>query len=317
MRLCLSRPGLRRTERTRLSTVSSLTGELARARESLSRRLQGVDPTDIAAQRRAYDAYSENDPLPEMATMSEIDLGGVSSLGLLPKGCSGDHVILWAHGGGFTMGSSRSHKGLASQVAAGAKVAAIVPDYRLAPEHRHPAALDDILISYRAILGEGVKPAHVILAGDSAGGGLAVAAALKLKEQGAPMPAGMILLSPWVDLANRGWSHQSKAQRDPFLTSQGLAARAKQYIGEASANLAILDADMRGLPPTFIQTGEAEILMSDSTALAERLGAAGVPLTLEIWPEMFHVFQARYPHLAQARQAIQRLSHWSAAHLEK
>jgi len=300
-----------------LSTVSSLTGELAQARESLSRRLQGVDPSDIAAQRRAYDAYAENDPLPEMATMSEIDLGGVSSLGLLPKGCSGDHVILWAHGGGFTMGSSRSHKGVASQVAAAAKVAAIVPDYRLAPEHRHPAALDDIIISYRAILAEGVKPAHIILAGDSAGGGLAVAAALKLKEQGAPMPAGMILLSPWVDLANRGWSHTSKAQRDPFLTSQGLATRAKQYAGEGSANLAILDADLRGLPPTFIQTGEAEILMSDSTALAERLGAAGVPLTLEIWPEMFHVFQARYPMLAQAREAIQRLGQWSAAHMAK
>jgi epsilon-lactone hydrolase len=297
-----------------LSTVSSLTGELAQARESLSRRMQGVDPTDIAAQRRAYDAYSENDPLPEMATMSEIDLGGVSCLGLLPKGCSGDHVILWIHGGGFTMGSSRSHKGVASQVAAAAKVAAIVPDYRLAPENRHPAALEDIIIAYRAILAEGVKPGHIILAGDSAGGGLAVAAALKLKEQGVALPAGMILLSPWVDLANRGWSHTSKAQRDPFLTTQVLNTRANQY---GSTNLSILDADLRGLPPTFIQTGEAEILMSDSTALAERLGAAGVPLTLEIWPEMFHVFQARYPMLAQARQAIQRLGQWSAAHIQK
>lgn len=297
-----------------MSTVSSLTGELAQARESLSRRMQGVDPSDIAAQRRAYDAYSENDPLPEMATMSEIDLGNVSCLGLLPKGCSGDHVVLWAHGGGFTMGSSRSHKGVASQVAAAAKIAAIVPDYRLAPEHRHPAALEDIVIAYRAILAEGVKPAHIILAGDSAGGGLAVAAALKLKEQGVALPAGMILLSPWVDLANRGWSHQAKAQRDPFLTTQVLATRAKQY---GSENLSILDADLRGLPPTFIQTGEAEILMSDSTALAERLGAAGVPLTLEIWPEMFHVFQARYPMLAQARQAIQRLGQWSAAHIAK
>lgn len=300
-----------------MSTVSSLTGELAQARESLSRRMQGVDPSDIAAQRRAYDAYSENDPLPDMATMSDIDLGGVSCLGLLPKGCSGDHVIFWIHGGGFTMGSSRSHKGLAAQVAATAKVAAIVPDYRLAPEHRHPAALEDVVIAYRAVLAEGVLPSQIILAGDSAGGGLAVAAALKLKEQGVAMPAGMILLSPWVDLANRGWSHSAKATRDPFLTTQVLNTRAKQYGGEASANLSILDADLRGLPPTFIQTGEAEILMSDSTALAERLGAAGVPLTLEIWPEMFHVFQARYPMLAQARQAIQRLGQWSAAHIRK
>jgi len=298
-----------------LSTISSLTGDLAQVRESLARRLQGVDPSDLEAQRRAYDAYSENDPMPEMSTQSEIDLGGVSCLGLLPKGCSGDHVILWAHGGGFAMGSSRSHKGLASQVAVAAKVAAILPDYRLAPEHRHPAALEDIVLAYGAILDEGVHANRIILAGDSAGGGLVVAAAMKLKEQGVAMPAGMILLSPWVDLANRGWSHTAKAQRDPFLTTSVLNTRAKQYGGEANANLSILDADLRGLPPAFIQTGEAEILMSDSTVLAERLGAAGVPLTLEIWPEMFHVFQARYPMLAQSRQAIQRLGQWAAAHL--
>lgn len=298
-----------------MSTISSLTGDLAQVRESLARRLQGVDPSDLEAQRRAYDAYSENDPMPEMSTQSEIDLGGVSCLGLLPKGCSGDHVILWAHGGGFAMGSSRSHKGLASQVAVAAKVAAILPDYRLAPEHRHPAALEDIVLAYGAILAEGVHANRIILAGDSAGGGLVVAAAMKLKEQGVAMPAGMILLSPWVDLANRGWSHTAKAQRDPFLTTSVLNTRAKQYGGEANANLSILDADLRGLPPAFIQTGEAEILMSDSTVLAERLGAAGVPLTLEIWPEMFHVFQARYPMLAQSRQAIQRLGQWAAAHL--
>lgn len=298
-----------------MSTVSVLTGEITQARESLSRRLQGVDPLDMEALRRAYDAYAENDPMPEMSTLSEIDLGGVSCLGLLPKGCSGDHVILWLHGGGFAMGSSRSHKGLASQVAASAKIAAIVPDYRLAPEHRHPAALEDCVRAYQAVLGEGVQANRIILAGDSAGGGLAVATALKLKELGLAMPAGMVLLSPWVDLANRGWSHGAKAQRDPFLTTSGLATRAKQYLGDG--NLSLLDADMRGLPPTFIQTGEAEILMSDSTALAERLGAAGVPVTLEIWPEMFHVFQARYPMLAQARQAIQRLGQWSAAHVAK
>jgi acetyl esterase/lipase len=292
-----------------------LTNELAQARESLARRLQGVDPTDFAALRKAYDAYAENDPLPEMSTMSEIDLGGVSSLGLLPKGCSGDHVILWLHGGGFTMGSSRSHKGLASQVAASARIAAIIPDYRLAPEHPHPAAIEDGVRAYQAILGEGVQANRIILAGDSAGGCLAVATAIKLKSLGLSMPAGMILLSPWVDLANRGWSHTTKAPRDPFLTTNGLNTRAVQYLGENK--FSVLKADLRGLPPTFIQTGEAEILMSDSTTLAERLGAAGVPVSLEIWPEMFHVFQARYPMLTQARTAIQRLGQWAAAHIEK
>ncbi|MEZ6028638.1 MAG: alpha/beta hydrolase [Hyphomonadaceae bacterium] len=298
-----------------MSTVSGLVGELAQARESVVGRLRGVDPTDFPAMRRAYDAFAENDPMPEMSTQSDIELGGVSSLGLLPKGASGDHVIFWVHGGGFAMGSSRSHKGLASQVAVRARTAAILPDYRLAPEHQHPAALEDCVAAYRAVLAEGVAPKNMILAGDSAGGGLAVATALKLKELDAPQPAGLMLLSPWVDLANRGWSHEAKAQRDPFLTSNGLATRAREYLGEG--NLSILDADMRGLPPAYIQTGEAEILMSDSTALAERLGAAGSPVTLEIWPEMFHIFQARYTMLSQAREAIDRLGQWAAAHVNR
>jgi acetyl esterase/lipase len=304
-------------EETGVSTVAALTNELAMAREALAGRLRGVDPADFPAMRRAYDAFAENDPMPELATSSDIDLGGISCLGLLPKGASGDHVVLWCHGGGFAMGSSRSHKGLASQVASIAHTAAVLPDYRLAPEHHHPAALEDCVTAYQSVLKEGVSPTRIILAGDSAGGGLAVAAALKLKEQGAQMPAGLMLLSPWVDLANRGWSHGAKAARDPFLTSSGLQVRAKQYLGEGSANFSILDADMRGLPPAFIQTGEAEILMSDSTALAERLGAAGVPVTLEIWPDMFHVFQARYSMLAPARQAIARLGQWAAAHIAK
>lgn len=292
-----------------------MTSELALAREAVAGRLRGVDPGDFPAMRAAYDAFAEHDPMPEMSTSSDIDLGGVSCLGLLPKGCSGDHVVLWLHGGGFALGSSRSHKGLASQVAATAKIAAVVPDYRLAPEHRHPAALEDCVTAYTSVLKEGVQPNRLILAGDSAGGGLAVATALRLKELGIAMPAGMMLLSPWVDLANRGWSHGAKATRDPFLTSPALAVRAKQYLGEGLANFSILDADMRGLPPAFIQTGEAEILMSDSTALAERLGASGVPVSLEIWPDMFHVFQARYAMLGAARQAIQRLGQWAAAHV--
>lgn len=298
-----------------MSTVSALVGELAQAREAVAGRLRGVDPADFPAMRRAYDAFAENDPVPEMSTHSEIDLGGVSCLGLLPKGANGDQVILWVHGGGFSMGSSRSHKGLASQVAVRAKTAAILPDYRLAPEHQHPAALDDCVTTYRAVLAEGVKPQHIILAGDSAGGGLAVATALKLKDLNIAQPAGLMLLSPWVDLANRGWSHEAKAQRDPFLTSSGLASRAKAYLGDG--NLSLLDQDMRGLPPTYIQTGEAEILMSDSTALAERLGAAGSPVTLEIWPEMFHIFQARYTMLSHAREAIDRLGQWAAAHVSR
>lgn len=294
--------------------MSSHSGELAQAREAVASRLNGVDPGNFPALREAYDRFAAKDPTPPVATESEITLNGVSCLGLLPEGGSGDHAIFWCHGGGFTMGSSRSHRGLASQVAGHAKVGAIVPDYRLAPEHRHPAAIEDCVAAYLGVLSEGVAANNIILAGDSAGGALAMALLLRLKEKGTAMPAGVMLLSPWVDLANKGWSHAAKAQRDPFLTSKGLAMRANEYFGGPGA-LPILEADLRGLPPTYIQTGEAEILMSDSTALAERLGAAGVPVTLEIWPEMFHVFQARYPALSHARQAVERLGKWAGAHL--
>lgn len=302
-----------------MSTVAGLVGELAAAREAVAGRLRGIDPADLAAVRRAYDEFSENDPMPANAVQSEIPLNGVNCLGVMPKGASGDHVIFWLHGGGYVVGSPKSHKGLASQVAAAAKCATVLPDYRLAPEHRYPAALEDSVAAYKGMLGEGVDPANVILAGDSAGGGLAVATALRLKEEGVKLPAGLMLLSPWVNLANTGWSWEAKAARDPFLTRPGLEVRRHQYLGEADPLLngvAVLNADMRGLPPTLIQTGEAEVLLSDSTTLAERLGASGAPVTLEIWPDMFHVFQARYRMLTQARQAVDRLGAWAAAHLK-
>ncbi len=249
---------------------------------------------------------------------STIDLGGVSCLGVLPEGASGERVILWMHGGGYVVGSSISHRGLGAQIAAAAGCAVVLPDYRLAPEHAYPAALDDCVAVYHAVLAEGVAPQQIVLAGDSAGGALAVAVALRLKQQGATTPAGLMLLSPWIDLSCSGWSYEAKAQRDPFLTAASLRVRAGQYLGVASpgdAGVDLLNADLRGLPPAIIQTGEAEVVLSDSTTLAERLGAAGSPVTLEIWPEMFHVFQARYPMLTQARQAITRLGAWAGAHL--
>ncbi|MBI1360137.1 MAG: alpha/beta hydrolase fold domain-containing protein [Alphaproteobacteria bacterium] len=301
-----------------MNTLASLTGELALAREAVAGRLRGVDPDDIPAQRKAYDAFAENDPLPEGAGQSTIDLGGVSSLGVLPEGASGERVILWMHGGGYVVGSSVSHRGLGSQVAAAAGCAVVLPDYRLAPEHVYPAAIEDCVAVYHAVLAEGVAPEQIVLAGDSAGGALAVSTALRLKKEGAATPAGLMLLSPWVDLSCEGWSYDAKSRRDPFLTASSLQARAKQYLGAASHDdpgIDLLNADLRGLPPTIIQTGEAEVVLSDSTTLAERIGAAGAPVTLEIWPEMFHVFQARYPMLTQARQAITRLGAWAGAHL--
>jgi monoterpene epsilon-lactone hydrolase len=303
-----------------VSAETEAAAELAKAIAAVAGRMRGVDPNDTAAQRRAYDAFAADDPVPANMSESEIKLGGVNCLGLLPKGANGDDVILWLHGGGFNLGSSRSHRAFVAQVASAGRLAAVVPDYRLAPEHKHPAALEDVLTVYRCVLKEGVKPDRLILAGDSAGGCLVLAAALALKAKGEPMPAGLLLASPWANLDNTGWSWTAKAQRDPFLTKQGLDARREAYLGGAAtrdAGLDIFNADLRGLPPTFIQTGEADVLLSDSTTLAERLGGAGVPVTLEIWPDMFHVFQARFPMLSHARQAVERMGSWASAHIAR
>jgi epsilon-lactone hydrolase len=300
-----------------LETLSDQAQELSRAQSALARRLHGLDHADLAGQRRAYDAFSEGDPLPPMAVESDVSLGGVSCLGLMAKGGRGSHVILWMHGGGFVLGSSRSHRGLAGQVAAQARCTAVIPDFRRAPEDRHPAAIEDGLAVYRALLKEGVDPANLIIAGDSAGGFLALSMALRLKSGGQRMPAALMFLSPWVDLSNRGWSHAAKAGRDVLLTRTGLDGRARMYLGDVhpgEEGTGLLQADLRDLPPAMIQVGEADILLSDSTMLAERLGAAGAPVSLEIWPHMFHVFQARYAVLGHARQAVQRLGAWAGAH---
>jgi monoterpene epsilon-lactone hydrolase len=301
-----------------LTTVAGLTGEVALAREAVAGRLRGVDPADFAAVRRAYDAFAENDPLPAGAAQSVIPLAGVRCLGVLPKGVGGDQVIFWLHGGGFAMGSSISHRAMAGWTAEHASAAAVIPDYRLAPEHPFPAAIDDAVDAYKAMLGEGVAPGRIIVAGDSAGGWLATALLLRLRAEGIASPAGLMLLSPWVNLANTGWSWEAKATRDPFITKPGLDATAKRWLGERSPldpEISLLDADLRGFPPVYIQVGEAETLLSDSTRLAERLGASGSPVTLEIWPDMFHVFQARFTLLSPARQAIERLGAWTKAHL--
>ena len=129
------------------------------AREAVAKRLSGIDPRDLAAQRIAYDAFSETDPMPEMAGQAELTMGGVQCLGLMPKGSSGDHIVLWLHGGGYVMGSSRSHKGLASQIAHKAGMSTVIPDYRLAPENKFPAPVEDAVAVYQAVMAEGVKPA--------------------------------------------------------------------------------------------------------------------------------------------------------------
>jgi epsilon-lactone hydrolase len=169
--------------------------------------------------------------------------------------------------------------------------------------------------AYKALLETGVSPNKIIISGDSAGGGTAVATAIKARDEGLPMPAGLALLSPWVNLTNESWSYDNKAERDPMITKASIDRMAGMYLNGTDAKSSLASpvfADLSGLPPMLIQVGPDEVLMSDSIMLAERAGAVNVEVSLEVWPEMFHVFQAFYPFLKQSRDAIARIGEWSA-----
>ena len=188
-----------------------------------------------------------------------------------------------------------------------AGVSAVSLDYRLAPEHPFPAAVDDCVAAYRALLEGGIKPADIVLAGDSAGGGLVIATLVAARDAGLPMPAGALTISPWVDLACTGSSMQSKIAADPSITREGLLANAELYLQGKPLTTPLaspLYADLRGLPPVFVQVGTAEVLLDDAIRLVGALGAADVPVHLSVWPNMPHVWHIFGFMLSEGRDAL-------------
>lgn len=251
----------------------------------------------------------------ETVALGEADLGGVRAQTLTPETVAGDRTLLYFHGGGYVIGAPETHTGMVSYIAEAMAATCWSMDYRMAPEDPFPAAIEDGVAAYAALLETGVSPDKIIIAGDSAGGGTAVATALKARDDGLAMPAGLALLSPWVNLACEGWSYTAKAEADPMITDASINRMAGLYLNGADAThpyASPVHADLSGLPPMLIQVGPDEVLLSDSITLAERAGAAHVAVTLEIWPQMFHVFQALYPFMADSRKAIARIGAWGA-----
>jgi epsilon-lactone hydrolase len=272
--------------------------------------------TPVARMRSDWDAAFSGCTVP--VTTKPVSAHGVDAEWIVPPNTTRDKAILYLHGGGFRLGSVASHRDLIARIAdaSGCRVLAI--NYRLAPEHRFPAPLDDTLTAYHWMLDQGFRPSDIALAGDSAGGNLALAAMLSLRGGGLPLPVAAALMSPWTDLTASGASYVSRVHADPIHQRKMILALARNYLGEGGDPRDPLAspvfADLAGLPPLLIQVGDRETVRDDSTVLAERARAAGIDAELQVWDGMIHVFQM-FSEIAEARGAIVVLSEFLRKHL--
>ena len=233
------------------------------------------------------------DWLAREAEVERCEVDGLPIAWIRPAGAAKEKVILHLHGGGYVTGSVDSHLMMCLPMAKALKRNMLMPEYRLAPEHPFPAALDDTLKTYRWLLAQGTKPADIVISGDSAGGGLALATVLSLRDAGDPLPAALICISPWADLTNRGASHAANAKAESVLQTDVLSEWARYYTEESNLTNPLVSpvyADLRGLPPLLIQVGSDEILLDDSLTLAKRAKADGVDVALRVWDDMWHAW---------------------------
>ena len=274
---------------------------------------------EIAEQRAIFHDMITAFPLPDGVSVKRDELGGVPVVTVEPPNVDPSSVILYFHGGAYVIGSAADAAGLAADVARRSGALAISVEYRLAPEHPFPAAVDDAVAAYRALLGRGVPSSRIAFVGESAGGGLVAAALVALKENDLPQPSSAAVFSPWTDLTVSGASATSKAERDPSLTPQALRTRARDYMGErdpATPLASPIHADLTGLPPLLIQAGSHEILLDDAVRLAARAAEHDVSVDLQIWPGVPHVFQSFAAILDDADQALDAAAgflkrHWA------
>ncbi|WP_216363504.1 alpha/beta hydrolase [Subtercola boreus] len=263
---------------------------------------------ELIEQRTILHQMLTSHPLPDDVSSAPIMLGGVPALSIDITGQASHGTILFFHGGVFAMGSAEASVGLACDLGRRAHMRVITVDYRLAPEHPYPAATDDAFAAYQALVATG-DAGQITIAGESAGGNLAVITLLAIRDAGLPVPSACVVLSPWTDLAVTGDSSITKAAADPALTPSALRIRARDYLGEldpSSGAVSPIYADLTGLPPLLIQVGSNEILLDDAVRLAAIAAAADVRVILDITPEVPHVFQAFSALLDEGDDALDR-----------
>lgn len=257
--------------------------------------------------RAGLDALGDLVPPAPGVTLTEVDAGGVPADWAVADGGEDAPVVLYLHGGGYVIGSRVSHRPLATRLAAAIGGRVLLPEYRLAPEHPAPAAIDDAVTAYRWLLDQGIDPQRIVVAGESAGGGLAASVLTTVRDEGLPLPAAGLLLSPWVDLALSGATITTHAELDLLLSPELLELWAEQYAGElgrTDPRVSPLYADLVGLPPLFVQVGTREVLLDDATRLVERALAAAVDVELVIAEGMIHIWQLFAGMVPEADEAV-------------
>lgn len=291
---------------------SSVRARIVRALTSVWFSLIDAERANVQAARFRVNTLGKMVPTASGVSVEAVVIAGLDAEWLVPASALADRLILYLHGGAYVLGGCDSHRHLVSHIARAAGVRALVPEYSLAPENPFPAAVEDVVEVYRALLDQGFEARNIVIAGDSAGGGLAVAGLLACRDAGLPMPAAAFLLSPWLDLSGSGESMQSRDGHDPWFRPRDMAVIACHYCRSDQLSDPLVSpvfADVRRFPPTFIQVGDDEILLSDATRLAENLESCGCEVKLDVYPEMWHVFQAFLLVVPEARAAIERLGH--------
>jgi acetyl esterase/lipase len=247
-------------------------------------------------------------PVAEDIALERVDVDGVPGEWSIAPGSDASRVLLYFHGGGYCSGSILSHRRLVTEAGRAAKVRTLAIQYRLAPEHPFPAALDDAFSAWRFLRRSGIAAGHIAVGGDSAGGGLTLALINRLRDAGEDVPGCAWLISPWTDLTLSGSTLATKEAVDPIIHRAYLAELADAYLppdmDKRDARVSPLFADLGGLPPTLIQVGACETLLEDSTRFAAAAGAANVALTLQVWPDMIHAFPMWNAHLEPGRRAL-------------
>jgi epsilon-lactone hydrolase len=317
-RIDMASPPGSAAEPTPIEGRSSVSTEQRENLEAILRQSAFPVGIDVNKQRRLLRELISAQPPPPGVTVTAAALGAVPTAEITIDGIEPRHVVLYFHGGVYVLGDAFQAAALASQVGRRTRAKVISVDYRLAPEHPYPAAVDDALAAYQALLRGGTAPSDIAFAGESAGGGLAVATLVNARDHGLPLPAAAFVMSPYADLTLAGATMDTKRAVDVLMSRENLQSRITDYTAGHDAALGLISpvfADLSGLPPLIIQAGTHEVLLDDAVRLARQAATADVQVTLDITPGVPHVFQTFYPILDEAAAALDRAGQLLSAHL--